>query len=96
MKVTVELDERTWWRIGAAAEANGRTIGAELSRAIIREFEVFDRRDSFETVLRRMHAAGCHDGEISVELGVPRAWVARKRRDLGLPANRQFVKRGAA
>lgn len=43
-----------------------------------------------DRAIRTMVIAGLHDGQIGDRLRLPRGAVAKRRRRLGLPANRQY------
>lgn len=93
MKVTLNLPDRDWAVVLSEAESYGLSTADYIALSIRR---MSDERRQLLLSVALMHSHGLHDGDISQALGRTRALVAAARRELGLPVNRQFVKKAAA
>lgn len=93
MKVTLNLSDKDWAAVLSKAESFGLSTADYISLSIRR---MSDERRQLLLSVALMHSQGLHDGDISQALGRTRALVSDARRELGLPANRQFVKKTAA
>lgn len=88
MKILVDLDPKTVWRIQARAEATHRTPGQVLRDDLTAKRDVLERR----TRVRARVLAGMCDADIAAELGETNQTIATIRRGEGLPANRRYRK----
>ena len=95
MKIEIDVDPKTWWRIAENAEARGLRASELIRREVLQRFDPYVSSQSFEASLLALHSRGLDDGAICVELGVTRQRVATVRRRLGLPPNQRHLLAGA-
>lgn len=79
-----ELARLTQW-----ADAHGVKLKTAI-RTLLHVMILGDVPSDTDRAVAAMVTAGLHDGQIGARLRLPRGAVARRRRKLGLPANRQY------
>lgn len=89
MRIEIELDPKTWWRIAEKAEARGVKVPELISSHVQQQFRPRVTVGTFETALMSLHSRGMDDGEICLALDVTRQRVATVRRQLGLQPNKK-------
>lgn len=90
MRVTLDIDDKSWWKLTDFAERQSMTV-AEYVTLQLRN--ITDDHRQLLMAVKLMHSQGEHDGQIAVSLNRTRAQVALARRELGLKPNRQYKKK---
>jgi predicted DNA-binding ribbon-helix-helix protein len=89
VKVTIDLDNKTWWQLTDFAERE-RTTVAEYLREQLADLINDDRQ--LRMSIKLMHSRGETDQEIAVSLRRKEYQVTAIRRELGLKPNNKMKK----
>lgn len=90
MKVTIDVDDKTWWSAATEADRKGTTVSQLASDLLT---ATFNKQAMFHKAVTLLHSRGYNDGEIAVALRKTRAQIALVRRHLNLQPNKPSNKK---